>query len=241
MRRFLLTFLMLAGLSAPALAEDFSREQIDQFIHEYLMKNPQVVIDSVNEYGKKQQEAENKKSEDAVKANMNWLVSNTKHAEAGNPKGDVTIVEFFDYNCGYCKQALSDLMSIIDSDKNVRLVFIEIPILGQSSFEAARWALAAKNQKMYLEYHVALMRHRGAFDENILADYAKKVGLDVEKLKKDKSDPIIDAILQENLRMSTDFGISGTPAFVVGTKLIRGYISGDEMRQAVVDARKAKN
>lgn len=238
MRRFLLTLLLMAGFTAPALAESFSREQLDQIIHDYIMKNPQVIIDSVNEFGKSQQEADNKKSAGAVKENMDWLLKNKNHAEAGNPKGDITIVEFFDYNCGYCKQALSDLMDLIDHDKNLRLVFVEIPILGDSSFEAARWALAANKQKSYLPYHIMLMRHKGALDETILADYAKKAGLDVEKLKKDKADPALDAIMNENLKMAATLGISGTPAFVIGDQLIRGYVGADGLKQAITSARK---
>lgn len=237
MRRFLLSLLLSFVCLAPAMAADMTRQEVESIIREYLMKNPQVIIDSVNEFGKSQQEAENKKSEEAVKANMDWLVKNPKHAEAGNPNGDITIVEFFDYNCGYCKQAMTDVMDIMDTDKKIRLVFIEIPILGEGSFEAARWALAAKNQGKYLEYHIALMRHRGAYNEAILADYAKKVGLDVEKMKKDKADPALNAILDENLNMASQFGISGTPAFVVGTQVVRGYVPAADMRQIIAQQR----
>lgn len=238
MRRLLLSFLLLTGVAAPALAEDFTREQINEIVKEFIQKNPQVIIDSVNDFGKAQQEADTKRAEEAVKSNMDWLTKNDKHAEAGNPKGDVTIVEFFDYNCGYCKQALSDLMTIIETDKNVRLVFVEIPILGQGSMEAAKWALAANKQKLYLEYHIALMRHRGAIDEGVLSSIAKTIGLDVEKLKKDKDDPAIAMTMEDNLKMSTTLGISGTPAFVVGQQLIRGYVGLDGMKEAIADARK---
>ncbi|NBX66664.1 MAG: DsbA family protein [Proteobacteria bacterium] len=238
MRRFLLSLLLLTGLAAPALAADFTREQIDQFVKEFIEKNPQVVIDSVNNYGKSQQEAEDKKAGEAIKQNMDWLVKNKNHAEAGNPNGDVTIVEFFDYNCGYCKQALSDLMTLLEQDKNIRLVFVEIPILGASSMEAAKWALAANKQKLYLEYHIALMRHRGTFDETILADTAKKIGLNVEQLKRDKNDPSIAQTMEENLKMASTLGVSGTPGFVIGEQLIRGYVGLDGIREAVAEARK---
>ena len=166
--------MLAAGFSSPALAEDFTREQIEKIVKEYIMKNPKVIIESVNNFGKQQQVEEDKKASEAVGQHMDWLTKNKNHAEAGNPNGDVTIVEFFDYNCGYCKQALNDILTIMESDKNIRLVFVEIPILGESSFEAARWALAANKQKLYLEYHISLMRHKGAFDNTILSDYAKK-------------------------------------------------------------------
>lgn len=238
MRRLLLTVMLMAGFIAPAFAENFSREQLDQIVHDYIMKNPKVIIDSVNEYGKSQQEEENKKAEGAVKENMDWLTKNKNHPESGNPKGDVTIVEFFDYNCGYCKQAFTDLMTLVEQDKNLRVVFIEVPILGESSFEAARWALAANKQKAYLAYHTALMRHKGAFDQSIFETYAKQAGLDVEQLKKDKADPAINAIMDENLKMASTLGVSGTPAFVVGEQLIRGYVGIDGLKQAVEAARK---
>jgi protein-disulfide isomerase len=238
MRRFLLTLVLLTGLAAPALAQDFTREQIDSFIKEYIEKNPQVIIDSVNNYGKSQQEEENKKAGEAIKQNLDWLLKNKNHAEAGNPKGDVTIVEFFDYNCGYCKQALSDLMALLEQDKNVRLVFVEIPILGESSMEAAKWAFAANKQKLYLEYHIALMRHRGSLDPAVLEDTAKKVGLNVEQLKRDKDDPSVAQAMDDNLKMASVIGISGTPGFVVGDQLIRGYVGLDGIREAVAAARK---
>lgn len=240
MRRFLLSLVLLAGLAAPAFAEDFTREQIDQFIKEYIDKNPQAIIDSVNNYGKSQQEEENKKAGEAIKQNMDWLLNNKNHAEAGNPKGDVTIVEFFDYNCGYCKQALSDLMALIEQDKNVRLVFVEVPILGESSLAAAKWALAANKQKLYLEYHIALMRHRGTLNEDVFLDAAKKIGVNIEQLKKDKDDPEITKTMDDNLKMASTIGISGTPGFVIGDQLIRGYVGLDGIREAVAEARKNK-
>jgi len=231
--------LALPVLVTPATAAELTRAQVEEIVHDYIMKNPKVVIESVNEFGKTQQQAEDQKATDKVTQNLDWLTKNKNHAETGNPKGDVTIVEFFDYNCGYCKQALPDLMTLLDEDKNIRVVFVEIPILGDSSFEAGRWALASLKQKLYLEFHIALMRHKGAFDEAILSDYAKKVGLDVAKLKKDKADPELNKIMDENIKMANVLSITGTPAFVVGTTLIRGYVGLDGLRQAVADAREA--
>jgi protein-disulfide isomerase len=240
MRRLLLalTLLICFGLSIPAFAENFTKEQIEKIVQDYIMKNPKVLIDSVNAYGQAQQQEDEAQSNDQVLKNKDWLLKNKNHAEAGNPKGDVTIVEFFDYNCGYCKKAFSDIVTLLKEDKNIRLVFADIPILGSSSLEVAHWSLASSKQGKYFEFHSALMNHHGAFDETTLSDYAKKAGLDVEKLKKDKAAPDIQAIVQDNIKMSGVMGISGTPAFVVGDQVIRGYVGLDGLRQAVQEARK---
>lgn len=239
MRRFVLSLLLTAAFAAPAAAADLTREQVEGIVHDYIMAHPQVLIDSVNAYGQAQQAADEKRASDAVLEHIDWLTKNKNHAEAGNPKGDITIVEFFDYNCGYCKKSFPELMTLLDEDKGVRLVFVEIPILGDGSVEAARWALAANKQKHYLEFHSALMRHHGPIDETVLTDYAKKAGLDLARLKKDKADAAIDATLQDNTNMAGQLGISGTPAFVVGTGLIRGYVDLAGMRQAITQARAA--
>jgi len=223
--------------AGPAQAEEFTREQIQQMIKDYIANNPQDLIQSVENYGKQQQEQDSQRASESIKKNMDWLTKNPNHAEAGNPNGDVTIVEFFDYNCGYCKQALTDLMKLLDKDKNVRLVFVEIPILGASSEEAARWALAAMKQKKYLEFHIAMMNHKGPLDEGAVLQYAKQVGLDGEKLKKDKLDPKNEQIIAENLNMARSLGIQGTPAFVIGDELIRGYVGLEGLQDSVNTAR----
>jgi protein-disulfide isomerase len=240
MRRFLLTLSIILAFAAPTMAAEFTKQQIEDIVKEYIKNNPKEIIDSVNAYGMQQQQEAEKNATNEVLKNMDWLTKNKNHAEAGNPKGDVTIVEFFDYNCGYCKQAFSDVMTLLDSDKNIRVVFIEIPILGANSSEVAAWALAADKQGKYFEYHSALMRHKGPFDEAVLSDYAKKSGLDVSKLKKDKADTSIITILEENTNKAASMGITGTPAFVVGDQVIRGYVGVEGLRSAVKTARAKK-
>lgn len=243
MRRLLLTASMLAAFtvpSHPALSEEFTRAQIEQIIKEYIQAHPKEMMDSVENYGKQQQQVQDDQAAEQIRKNSDWLLKNPKHAQAGNPKGSATIVEFFDYNCGYCKQAVSDLMRLLDEDKNLRLVFVEIPILGESSEEAARWALAALKQDRYLEFHIALMKHKGPLDEGAVLQYAKQVGLDIDKLKKDRLDPSIDQTIAENLNMARTLGIQGTPAFVIGDQLIRGYVGIDGLLAALDEVRKPK-
>ncbi len=241
MRRFLLSLAFMAAFTPAAFAEGLTKAQVEEIIRDYIANHPQELVDSVQKLGDQQQKADQQISIDAIKKNREWLENNKNHAEAGNPKGDVTIVEFFDYNCGYCKQALTDLMTVLDKDKNVRLIFVEIPILGDSSILAAQWALAAKAQGgNYLAYHTALMKNHGPLNEESLTKHAKAAGLNVERLAKERTDPKINDIISENLNMARALGIQGTPAFVVGDQLIRGYVGVDGMIEAISTARKAK-
>lgn len=210
-----------------------NKDAIELLIHDYIMANPEVILKSVEEYNNSQRDQDQQRSETAVKDNYAWLYENPGHPEAGNKKGDITIVEFFDYNCGYCKRALADVMTILGEDTNVRVVFVDLPILGPASTEASKWALAAAKQNLYLEYHVALMEHRGRYDEGQLADIATKAGLDVEKLKADKESPEVMKQLDENIAMARTLGITGTPAFTIGQDLARGYVGLDALRVGI--------
>jgi protein-disulfide isomerase len=156
---------------------------------------------------------------------------------AGNPNGDVTIVEFFDYNCGYCKKALGDVVTLMEEDKNVKFIFVETPILGNTSELAAKWAMAAQKQDAYMEYHIGLMKHRGPINETSLEKVAKKVGLDVQKLRDDANSDDVANKVAEKSRKAAQMGISGTPAFIINGKLYGGYIGLDKMREAIKDAR----
>jgi protein-disulfide isomerase len=160
--------------------------------------------------------------------------------EAGNPKGDVTVVEFFDYNCGYCKKAIEDIKKVVDTDKNVRFVFFDMPILGPTSMTAAKWAHAAHNQGKFFEFHKAVLEHNGGLSEDILAEIAGKVGMDVEKAKKDANDPTLNANLEKGIQMGHDIGIQGTPGFIIGTDLFPGYLGEDGLKKAIDDARAGK-
>lgn len=242
MRRLLLASAFLASFAfQPAMAEEFTKAQIEEIVRQYIADHPQELVDSVQRLQDQKVKAEDAASVKIINDNRNWLEKNKNHAEAGNPKGDVTIVEFFDYNCGYCKQALADLMTLLDKDKNVRLVFVEIPILGDSSILAAQWALAAKAQDgNYLAYHTALMKNRGPLNDETLKNHAKAAGLDIARLEKDRTDPKINDIISENLNMARAVGIQGTPAFIIGDQVIRGYVGIEGLTEAVANARKAK-
>lgn len=208
-------------------------DELGNFIRDYLMDNPQIIVEAVEMYSRQEQAAAAERASDAVRANQDWLYNNDAHPTAGPADASVAVVEFFDYNCGYCKRALSDIMTVLGEDDDLRVVFIELPILGDSSTEAAKWALAAEKQDMYLEYHVALMEHQGRLNDAQLANIAEKVGLDVAKLRQDKDDDAILEQLQENIDKARELGITGTPAFIIGDELARGYVGLDGLRAGV--------
>lgn len=235
-----LALLALAPVSARAedAAKPLTRSDVEGVIQEYLAKNPQVVIDAITNFQQKQYADQAKAEAEALGENYADLTA-ADMPSAGNLKGDVTVVEFFDYNCGYCKRAIKDVLSLIDDDKNVRVVFVDFPILSPDSAFAARWALAAQKQGKYFEYHKALMEHPGHIDEKILVEYAKKLGLDEQKLRKDAADDQdIQQRIEKNMDMAQKLGLHGTPAFIIGDSIAKGYIPIDGMKQAVAEVRK---
>jgi protein-disulfide isomerase len=177
---------MALAFAAPVQAADaFTAEQkteIQKIVAEYLRDNPQAIIDSVNGMRAK----EEKEMQEKAEANIGKFLPMLTAADApsiGNPKGDVTVVEFFDYHCGYCKRALPDVNALIQDDKNVRVVFHEMPILSADSQTAALWALAAHKQGKYFEFHSKLMTTQGTLNEAALTKIGTDLGLDMDKLK----------------------------------------------------------
>lgn len=236
--------LSAATLSAltPALANEtkkreWSQVELEGFMADFLMNNPKILLDSVDNFAKAQASQADERAQELVRQNADNLFANDALPEAGNPKGDVTIVEFLDYNCGYCKKAMADVMTLIGEDKNVRLLMVDIPILGPSSTEAAKWALAAKLQGRYLDYHVALMEHSGRLSEPQLMMIADRIGLDTDQLRRDKDSDEVTKMINDNIDLARRLSITGTPAFIVGKDLVRGYVGLPALKQGVAAAR----
>lgn len=222
-----------------ATAATLTVEQIGPLVREYLMANPAVVIEAVELYQKQQEALEAERQKESLKTHSSFLYQNNPDASPaiGNPKGDVTIVEFLDYNCGYCKRAFSEVQSLLETDKNIRVVFKEMPILSPTSHLAAQWALAAQRQNKYFEFHEKLMKNSGAVSEESLAKIATDLGLDVTKMKKDAADPKVSDTIAQNISIAQELGVRGTPAFIINDRLIGGYIPLDEMKKIVADVR----
>lgn len=230
-------------LSLPAQAEepvftDAQKEALGPIIRDYMVSHPEDVVAALEAYQRQQQDAEMKGFQEKLAKRRADIFDDTAPF-AGNPKGDVTVVEFFDYNCGYCHKAVDDIVALLEQDKNVRVIFMDLPILSPASHDAARWALAAGKQGKYYEYHVALMKFSAPKGDEAYEKIGKDVGLDTEKLRKDADSKEVRERIEKNISLSSDVGIRGTPAFVIGDSLSPGYIGLDNLKKAVEDARKA--
>ena len=212
-------------------------DQVNQAISQYLKDHPDEVMAALQAA---QAQAEQQKQVAATQAlddGYAEIFHNAADPVIGNPAGDVTVVEFFDYRCPYCKRVTDSLVSLIESDANVRIVFKEFPILGPDSLVAAKLALAAHKQGKYREVHEAFMAHKGSFEKSALIELAASVGADPAKLAADMEDPAIAARFQANDALAAKLGITGTPGFIFGRQLVPGAISLDDMKKLVSDAR----
>ena len=242
----ILTILTLAILIIPASAsaQEFTAEQqakIQQMFKNYLLENGEVILESVNNYQGELVEKEQANANKKAAGYVDSLSARKDLATAGNPKGDITIVEFFDYNCGYCSRALNEIKTVLKDDENVKVIFMDMPILGAPSLEASKWSLAAQNQNKYWEYHQRIMDHKGQKDESALEKIAKEIGLDVKKLKKDKDSEEIENRLQQNIQEAQEMNIRGTPGFIIEGDITPGYIPAAEIKRIIGEKRKAKS
>lgn len=231
-----------APLQSKAPARTFSpaeKQAFETLIRDYILNNPEVVIESIQSL----RQREEKEGRDRAKVNLvkmrEEILNDPATPVGGNPEGDVSIVEFFDYRCGFCKRVFPAVMEVLRTDKNVRYVFKEFPILGPDSVTAAKAALAAwtLDKGKYKSFHVALMGTKGALPESRVMRIAAKTGLDVEALKKAMNDPGIEEMIQKNLALAEALDINGTPAFIIGDEVIRGAIDLAALRRLVSQAR----
>jgi protein-disulfide isomerase len=240
MRKLLAATLFLGLAATPLLAfSDAEKKDIGEIVKQYLIEHPEVVQDAMNELKRRQDEAESKAQSLAIAENASKIFRSEADLVAGNPAGKVTMVEFFDYNCGYCKRAFPDVMKMIEADKDLRIVMKEFPILGPGSVFAARAALGSRKQGKYWEYHMALMAHEGKMDEEAALSIAATVGLDVERLKSDMAGADVSAVIDANMQLAESLTIQGTPAFIIDRTLIPGAIGYAGLAAAVKGVRDA--
>ena len=217
-----------------------SKEDIEKIVREYILKNPEIIEQAIMELRKKQEQAENSARTQAIAANQKLLNESPRGVVVGNPKGNVTLVEFFDYNCGYCKRALEDVSALVKSDPNLKIVLKELPILSPGSVEAARVAVAVRmqNPAKYWDFHRALLSGRGEANMARALAAAQQAGLDVERIKKDISNPEVDATLAESEQLAKALAIGGTPSYVLGDQLIPGALPHDRLALFIAQVRK---
>jgi protein-disulfide isomerase len=241
---FALSAAVLAAFSPPAFAQSFSdsqRGEIERIVKEYLVAHPEVLQEVISEMEKRQTEAESVKHKEGIKQYSQALFYSPRQVTIGNRQGDVTLVEFFDYNCGYCKRALSDLLNLMKDDPKLRVVLKEFPVLGPGSVEAAQVAVAVRMQdpsgKKYLEFHQKLLGGRGQADRAHALAAAKEVGLDIARLEKDMAGDETKATLEENMRVAEALGLNGTPSYVVGNEVVVGAVGLAALKEKVGSAR----
>ena len=232
--------IMLCALPAaqPAFAlSERDKVQVEQIVRDYLAKNPKILqemIEALQAVNARESAADAQKK---IIASKDEIIGATQMV-GGNPNGDVTVVEFFDYRCGYCRLAQPSMVRLLKEDPNVRVVFKEYPVLGPESITAARAAIASANQGKYVEFHMALMGLQEPLTDDVIYRVAKETGLDLARLKEDMKADAVDDVIAGNLALAQKLGIDGTPNFIIGTQLLQGMVPYETMTEAVAAARK---
>jgi protein-disulfide isomerase len=206
-------------VDAPAGLDE---KRIIDIVHDYLTKNPEILVEMTTELDKRQQAEQAAAQEKVISDNAEAIFRSPLAYTAGNPDGDVTVVEFFDYNCGFCKRALPDVVKLVDNDDKVRFVFKELPIFGEESEGAAKAALAAGKQGKYFEMHQKLFSDPGKADKDKALKIAQEIGLDVPQLEKDMESPEVQKALDEAKDLAQKLGLQGTPLYLIGDRTIPG-------------------
>jgi protein-disulfide isomerase len=237
--------LLVAALPLGAHAQSFSKVQrgdIEKIVHDYLIAHPEVLQQAMGELEKRQQAAEAEKAKAMVKAHSQALFNSPDEVVLGNPKGNVTFVEFFDYNCGYCKHAMGDMLTLLKDDPKLKVVLKEFPVLGPGSVEAAKVAVAVRMQApdKYLEFHTKLLGGRGHADGASALAVAKEIGLNMDRLQKDMKSPEVEKTLKQDFSLAEALGLNGTPSYVIGDNVIVGAIGLQGLQEKINTARCGK-
>lgn len=210
-------------------------------VRDYLVANPEVIVEAMQNLERKQRVAEQTESQAALTEHREELLNSPESPVGGNPQGDITMVEFFDYNCSYCRQVAPTMAAAEAADPQLRIVYKEFPILGPNSVFAARAGLAARRQNLYPQFHTAMMQVSGSADKAQVIAVAEEIGLDAEQLRTDMQDPTIDAEIERNLALARALRINGTPGFVIGDEILRGATDLQTMQRLIEQARKDQN
>jgi protein-disulfide isomerase len=218
------------------------RTEIEAIVKDYLIRNPDVLQEMIAALEKHQAHADAAKAKAVIAAHKDALFNSPHQVTLGNPKGDVTLVEFFDYNCGYCKRAMTDMLQLLKNDPNLRIVLRELPVLGQGSLEAAQVAAALnmqdKSGQKYLAFHQQLLGGRGQVDRARALAAAKEAGADMARLEKDIEGPKVREALAESLKLAEALGLNGTPSYVLSNdEVLIGAVGASTLREKINTAR----
>ena len=239
MKRFLATTALLM-LPIAAIADGMDEDRIKELVLEAIRENPGIVFEAAQLFEQQQQALQAQAAAQVFDTEKATLENDPNAPVLGNPDGDITVVEFFDYNCPYCRRVKPEMEALLAADPNVRVVYREWPILGDGSVFAARAALAARNQGKYEDFHWAMMQLKERAEEASILRTAEDIGLDVAQLRRDMNGPEIEEHIQTSMRLAQSLGFSGTPSFVIGDSLAPGLIQADQMIELVDQARAAE-
>lgn len=232
---------VLAAEDEPAFS-DQQKSNIRDLIRQFILDNPKVILESVENMERQKEADRERRAQVAINDRSENIFNDSNSVVGGNPNGDVTLVEFFDYQCGYCKRVHPVVRQLLQEDQNIKFVYKEFPILGPASTYAAKAAIASIEQGKYLVFHDALMEVKGGLSEELVLKIASNVGLDPEKLSEsivDQNDKL-NEIMQLNRNLAGDLAINGTPAFIIGNDIIRGAVGLDVLKRLVAEARASK-
>jgi protein-disulfide isomerase len=231
---------LVALMAGPATAAEFNdnqKSEIEGIVRDYLIAHPEILREMSDLLQAKEQAAEDEARKVAVKENAQTIFRDEGDVVVGNPNGKVTLVEFFDYNCGWCKKSVDEVSNLVSKDPELRVVLKEFPIFGEDSEYAARAALAAAKQGKYWDFHIAMFKNEGKVTASSVDEIAAAKGIDVAKMKADMEDPAIAAQLEKNHTLAQALTISGTPAFIVEDIVVPGYVPIAGLEAAVKDVR----
>ena len=234
-----LSLLCTFGLARPGAA-DLSAAEVKQLALEAILENPGIIRQAIDLLRQNEEASAAMQAQALLQSERDRLERDPNAPVLGNLNGDVTIIEFFDYNCPYCKRATAELNTLLAQDTGVRVVLREWPILGEASVYATRASLASRNQGKYGEFHQALMAAKGRLAPANVMAIAQTVGLDTQRLKVDLQAPEIDQHIETSMQLARALNFSGTPAYVIGDAIAPGMISADDLQSMVSQARAAQ-
>jgi protein-disulfide isomerase len=223
-------------------AAELPVDQVEKIVRDYLMREPEVIYQALEELQRRQAAEQAERQKEMLLSRRDDLENDPATPIAGNPDGDVALVEFFDYRCGYCRRVLSSMQALMEEDDNLKVVFKELPVLGDDSVRAARAALAShmQDETLYLDFHLALMTAKDLSMAGIRG-LAGDIGLDPDQLEQDMDSDDISAAIDANYELASALGIEGTPAFVIGDALVPGAVDKSRLAALIEEARTATN
>lgn len=229
-------------VSAQAVSptSDADKAAIEKIVRDYILQNPEIITEAVQILQSRKKQAETAADRQLLAANRAALLDNSASPVGGNPKGDVTVVEFFDYRCGVCKRIHPIIDQLVKSDPQIRRVYKEWPILGPNSVLASRAAIASRKQGKYLSFHKVMMEANSAFGESAIMAMAESVGIDTARLRRDMRSAETDTVLRDNYALADRLKLNGTPSFVIGDTLLRGGRDLESLKAIVAEARAGK-